>query len=370
MPVSLTIKNGISTTVQPSISICVPIYNDEEYLRSCLDSLLSQDYPNADIVLVDDGSTDSSGAICDEYAAAHRDVIVVDHQKNRGPLLARRRGFELAKGDYIMCVDSDDMLLPGAVSLVGRTIAQTCADVVQFRAARSVDLRGKRARLASDVECVFTPVEEKGSFLAKLCQSTDGSQNPMAFKAVRRSCVGADIDLSSFSGLTFAEDFLQTVIVYDRASTMAELGAEIYYYRPGSGITRYYAPHMYADVCRALDFAEGYAGRWESEYSRDGLLAGLAACRLDSAAQLAEFLATQHDKAGLERLKASNDFKRCFNIPDSKVFLKLRRRMAISALVHSRYSLLKIPSIAKRLFRIGDTRHVGPDITQKENPYE
>lgn len=370
MTVRLTIKSGISTAEQPSISICVPVYNDEEYLRGCLDSLLSQDYPNADIVLVDDGSTDSSGLICDEYASAHRGVIVVDHQKNRGPLLARRRGFELAKGEYVMCVDSDDTLLPGAVSLVGRTIAQTGADVVQFRATRSMDWQGERAPLASDAKCIFTPVEEKASFLAKLCQSTDGSQNPMAFKAVRRSCVGADIDLSSFSGLTFAEDFLQTVIVYDQASTMAELGAEIYYYRPESGITRFYAPHMYADVCRALDFAEGYARKWEDEYGCDGLIAGLAACRLDSAAQLAEYLAAQHDKVGLERLKASDDFKRCLNIPDSKVFLALRRRMAISALVHSRYSLLKIPSIGKRLFRIGDTRHMGLDITQKVNPYE
>ena len=215
-----------------------------------------------------------------------------------------------------MCVDSDDMLLPGAVSLVARTIAQTCADVVRFRATRSLDWRGSDRSVANqEARCELTPAEEKTSFLKKLCQSTDGSQNAMWSKAMKRSCIGVDIDLSSFSGLTFAEDFLQTVIVYDRASTLAELDAEIYYYRPGSGITRSYAPHMYADVCRALDFAEGYAERWEGQYGR---------------------------------LRASADYRRCRDSGATSAYLAPRRRVALLALDHGIYSLLRIPSIAKR----------------------
>lgn len=328
MPVSVTIRNRAPIAEQPGISVCVPVYNDEKYLSGCVDSLLSQDYPNVDIVLVDDGSTDSSGTICDEYAIANRGEIVVDHEKNQGPLLARRRGFELAKGDYAMCVDSDDMLFPGAVSLAGRTIAQTGADVVQFRAARSMDWQAEKAYLASDVECFFSPVEEKTSFLANLCKSTDVFQNPMAFKAIHRSCVGVDVDLSSFSELTFAEDFLQTAIVYDNASAIAELGTGIYYYRPGSGITQSYAPHMYADARRALDFVEGYAHKWEDKYGCDGLLAGLAACRLDSAAQLAEYLATHvalwawmllPDQEGLF-IRIFNDTPRMFTMGRNEIF--------------------------------------------------
>lgn len=165
---------------------------------------------------------------------------------------------------------------------------------------------------------------------------------------MKRSCIGADIDLSSFSGLTFAEDFLQTVIVYDRASTLAELDAEIYYYRPGSGITRSYAPHMYADVCRALDFAEGYAERWEGQYGCDGLLEGLAACRLDSAAQLAEYLAERRDAEGLGRLRASADYRRCRDPGATSAYLAPRRRAALLALDYGIYPLLRIPSIAKR----------------------
>lgn len=348
MPTSLTIKNE-NLAEGPSISICVPVYNVEGYLGDCLDSLLAQDYPDFKIILVDDGSTDSSGAICDEYAVAHPEEISVDHQRNKGLLLARRRGFALADGDYVMCVDSDDMLLPGAVSLVARTIAQTGADVVRFRATRSLDWRGSDRSVANqEARCELTPAEEKTSFLKKLCQSTDGSQNAMWSKAMKGSCIGVDIDLSSFSGLTFAEDFLQTVIVYDRASTLAELDAEIYYYRPGSGITRSYAPHMYADVCRALDFAEGYAERWEGQYGCDGLLEGLAACRLDSAAQLAEYLAERHDAEGLGRLRASADYRRCRDSGATSAYLAPRRRAALLALDHGIYPLLRIPSIAKR----------------------
>ena len=348
MPNSLTIKNE-NPAEGPSISICVPVYNVEGYLVDCLDSLLAQDYPDFKIILVDDGSTDSSGVICDEYAAAHPQKISVEHQRNEGPLLARRRGFALADGDYVMCVDSDDMLLPGAVSLVAHTIAQTGADVVRFRATRSLDWRGTDGSVANqEARCELTPAEEKTSFLRRLCQATDGSQNPMAFKAVRRSCVGADVDLTSFSGLTFAEDFLQTVIAYDRASTLAVLDVEIYYYRPGSGITRSYAPHMYTDVCRALDFAEGYAERWEGQYGCVGLLEGLAACRLDSAAQLAEYLAERHDAEGLGRLRASADYRRCRCLKATLAYLAPRRRADLFALDHGVYPLLRVPSIAKR----------------------
>lgn len=353
MPTTLKIDNRrLSNNL--TITICVPVYNVERYLTDCLDSLLAQDYPNMQIILVDDGSTDSSGTICDEYALAHPQIIVVDHQQNKGPLMARRKGFSLAKGEYVMCVDSDDMLLPGAVSLIANTIEQTGADVVRFKATRSLD-GGSANNPASNVnpQCVFIGAEEKQSFLKKLCQSTDGSQNAMWAKATRTSCVGMDMDLSSFSGLTFAEDLLQTVIIYDCAYTIAELDAIAYYYRPESGITHTYAPHMYYDVCRCLDFAEGFARKWEDEYECDGLLAGLAACRLDSASQLAEYLAERHNKDELKKLVSSSDFSRCINTPNAFSFLSLGRRVELWALMRGFYSFLALPMFAKEVLRGG-----------------
>lgn len=89
------------------LSIIVPVYNVEAYLVRCIDSLLKQSYKNIEIILVDDGSTDNSGKICDEYAIKYSQIKVV-HQKNGGPSKARNTGISIATGEYIAFADSDD----------------------------------------------------------------------------------------------------------------------------------------------------------------------------------------------------------------------------------------------------------------------
>lgn len=91
------------------LSVVVPIYNEEKYLKKCLDSICSQSFPDMEIILVDDGSTDSSGIICDEYAAKDKRITVL-HRENEGPMAARFSGIEAAKGRYISFVDSDDWI--------------------------------------------------------------------------------------------------------------------------------------------------------------------------------------------------------------------------------------------------------------------
>lgn len=91
------------------ISVIVPVYNVEQYLERMLSSLLKQTYYNLEIILVDDGSTDNSGKICDEYKSIDKRIKVV-HQKNSGVSVARNTGIELATGDYIGFVDSDDVV--------------------------------------------------------------------------------------------------------------------------------------------------------------------------------------------------------------------------------------------------------------------
>ena len=91
----------------PLISLVVPIYNVEEYLRKCVDSLLEQSYPNIEIVLVDDGATDNCPQICDEYGTKDARIRVL-HKKNGGLADARNYGAAHAKGDYISFIDSDD----------------------------------------------------------------------------------------------------------------------------------------------------------------------------------------------------------------------------------------------------------------------
>ena len=93
------------------ISVVVPVYNAEKYLKQCIDSILGQTYSDFELILVDDGSTDGSGGICDLYADADSRVHVI-HTKNQGVVTARKTGVTLARGEYIACVDSDDWLDP------------------------------------------------------------------------------------------------------------------------------------------------------------------------------------------------------------------------------------------------------------------
>lgn len=93
------------------ISVIVPVYNVEKYIKACVDSIRRQSYKNLEIILVDDGSSDSSGRICDEYKLIDSRIVVV-HQENRGLSGARNSGLEIAKGKYVSFVDSDDEVDP------------------------------------------------------------------------------------------------------------------------------------------------------------------------------------------------------------------------------------------------------------------
>ena len=99
---------------RPLVSIIIPIYNVEKYLRRCVDSVLAQTYTNIEVILIDDGSPDGCPAICDEYAAKDSRVVVI-HQKNAGVSAARNAGLDIAKGEYVCFVDSDDICAPTVV---------------------------------------------------------------------------------------------------------------------------------------------------------------------------------------------------------------------------------------------------------------
>lgn len=97
--------------MNPIVSIIVPVYNVEDYLKICLDSIINQTYKNLEIILVNDGSTDRSGKICDEYSKVENRIFV-KHNENHGVSYSRNYGINLAKGKYLMFIDSDDSIKP------------------------------------------------------------------------------------------------------------------------------------------------------------------------------------------------------------------------------------------------------------------
>lgn len=110
------------------ISIIVPVYNVENYLQRCLNSLLAQTYDNYEIILVNDGSTDNSGRMCDDYAKKHSNVRVY-HQKNQGQSAARNFGVQVARGTFIAFVDSDDLVTEDYLSYLYSMIKEFEVDV-------------------------------------------------------------------------------------------------------------------------------------------------------------------------------------------------------------------------------------------------
>ena len=112
----------------PKISVIVPVYNVEKYLRKCIESILNQTFREFELILVDDGSTDSSGKICDEYALKDSRIKVI-HKENGGASSARNAGLDVAKGEYIGFVDSDDWIEMDMYGELYRLIKENNTDI-------------------------------------------------------------------------------------------------------------------------------------------------------------------------------------------------------------------------------------------------
>ena len=112
-------------------SVIVPIYNIEKYIRKCIDSVLVQSFADYELILVDDGSPDKCGEICDEYAKKDSRIKVI-HKENGGLVSARQAGIKVAGGEYVIHLDGDDALLPEALKNASEIISKTDADIVTF----------------------------------------------------------------------------------------------------------------------------------------------------------------------------------------------------------------------------------------------
>lgn len=155
--------------MEPLISIIVPVYNVEPYLRKCVDSILNQTYRNLEVILVDDGSPDGCPAICDEYAAKD-DRIKVIHKANGGLSDARNAGMAVARGEYLAFVDSDDMLPPDAMEILLNTAISEQADMVIGGYSRFEDIPAAPCDLKLSVKR-WTPVETMADMFRNGCSS-------------------------------------------------------------------------------------------------------------------------------------------------------------------------------------------------------
>ena len=144
--------------MNPLISVIVPVYNVENYLKKCLESITNQTYKNLEIILIDDGSTDNSGKICDEYAGKDNRIKVV-HKINGGLSDARNAGLEIAKGEYIGFVDSDDYIAEDMYEFLYNLAVDNALDVSMCASCNEYE--DGRIELPKNFETVMLDEKEK-----------------------------------------------------------------------------------------------------------------------------------------------------------------------------------------------------------------
>ena len=225
------------------ISVIIPIYNVEKYLSDCIDSVLNQTYSNLEIILVDDGSTDNSGKICDSYEKKYSNIKTV-HKKNAGLGYARNTGLEHATGDYVMFLDSDDYLDNDCLAILMKYMIDNSLDLVKSGLKRVTDSQ-KIIYKSNYDDKLYVDLDIKNELLPK----TIGS-SPNKSDSIDMSVCGSIYKLNIIKNnkLKFyserdvlSEDLLfniEYLILCDRCMTISYIGYN-YRYNLNSLTTKY-----------------------------------------------------------------------------------------------------------------------------------
>lgn len=210
--------------ITPKFSIVIPVYNAEKYLGECVESVLLQSVTDFELILVDDGSTDESGHLCDRFALRDSRVRVI-HQQNSGHITARMNGVSAAIGDYIMFMDSDDYWLDGALSTVEKNLVCFGCDMLVFR------LRKGNENCHDFFGGVRSYITHSEYFTVSLAES---GMNSLVIKAYARKLF-ENVDISAFSELRNSEDLVLSTMLAQAAEKISYIPEVIYYYRQNEG---------------------------------------------------------------------------------------------------------------------------------------
>ena len=210
-------------------SVLIPVYNVEKYLEECIDSVLSQTYNDFEIILVDDGSTDSSGEMCDDYAEKYGEIIRVFHQKNSGQLLTRCKGITESRGDYCLFLDGDDTFIPEALEDIKHYAEKYCfPDIIQFPFYYDRGNSLEKSKCITEEDIFFN--DDLKTVFEDFFSTT--WLNSVCLKAVRREIAQAALDdFSAFRQLRCSEDRLHSMRMLDKASSVLYTVKPLYKYR-------------------------------------------------------------------------------------------------------------------------------------------
>lgn len=237
------------------VSIIVPVYNGEAYLDRCIASILAQTHKDLELILIDDGSKDSSGAICNRWAAEDSRIQVI-HQKNQGVSAARNAGLEIATGTFIGFVDADDEIAPETYETAIRYA--DCHDIVMWDA---VTVWGD-GRIEQDTipllesNCTVTRQDWTPALLAQMA----GAIWRCLYRA---SCISG---IRFPVGIKFSEDRLFNLYAMGRCTSLRYLKAPLYYrlMHAESAVHRYHEDHFEAGKAAHCAIRQALLSEWDA----------------------------------------------------------------------------------------------------------
>lgn len=234
----------------PKLSILVPVYNVEEYLSQCIESILSQTYTNFELIIVDDGSTDNGGNICDEYAKKDTRIKVI-HQKNQGLVAARKSGLNIASGEYIGFVDSDDYIDSRMYEVLMREITVSKADFVH------TGLIQKGRKRCNFEKKLFDIKDSKDSRCNFLIDAVMGEQ-AFIWPSIFSKIFTRDLILKCYvkvpNECSYGEDLINLCRCVLEADKILTLPEALYYYRTReNSLSHSYNAEMIQNEVRLYD---------------------------------------------------------------------------------------------------------------------
>ena len=245
------------------ISVIVPVYGVEKYLPKCIESLVKQTFKDIEIVLIDDGSPDSCGKICDEYAENYEQLVVI-HQVNQGVSAARNAGLKIAKGEYIGFVDPDDWIEASFLYVINKQIGDCDILVIGF----DFDYEDGSTMHVSIGDLEARQVCDKEECMLRLKFNATGHN---IFGYIWNKVFKADIiktnKISFLKDVKFGEDEFFTLACCLCAHSLKIIPIPIYHYRqrPGSLVhqadTLLSVKHKYPELLRLIPFMQTKALR-------------------------------------------------------------------------------------------------------------
>ena len=265
-------------------SILVPVYNAEKYLEDCLNCVFNQTHKDFEIIFVDDGSTDKSAQMLDDFEREHKDIVRVFHQQNQGQLATRQKAISKAQGDYCIFMDVDDKIAQNALEILDETInAYASPDMIiySFMYEYSNGNIKRAAKLCED-NIIFDNSNKK-DLLQKFFETT--LLNNVWTKCVKTEVLKSiDFDFSPYEKLRCAEDRLHSMVMMDNCNTVCYIYEPLYRYKLVDGsVTRSFAVDtiskfntiiMYEaqlQFIRKWGFDEFYVQKLNAQYVKEAL---------------------------------------------------------------------------------------------------